>query len=176
MLTFWVEDIMSKTNRIIPGYYEYPLIFFKFLTLFFKFGRNGFFSIILNLNILTKKQKFLVNALKIILEKKFLNFDFVKDLAKLGPGFVKLGQALSTRPDIFGTHVTNKLIFLQDDLDPFSSDVAINIIEKAVDKIPEDLEDKIKVFVIGILKKAAAKSGNKVDDQLVEALEKALLE
>ena len=30
--------------------------------------------------------------------------------------------------------------------------------------------------IIGILKKAAAKSGNKVDDQLVEALEKALLE
>ena len=53
--------------------------------------------------------------------------------------------------------------------------IAINVINKAVDKIPEDLEDKLKQFVIGILKKAAAKSGNKVDDQLVEALEKALL-
>ena len=54
--------------------------------------------------------------------------------------------------------------------------IAINIIDKAVDKIPEDLEDKLKAFVIGLLKKAATKSGNKVDDQLVEALEKALLE
>ena len=54
--------------------------------------------------------------------------------------------------------------------------IAINIIDKAVDKIPEDLEETLKKFVIGILKKAAAKSGNKVDDQLVEALEKALLE
>ena len=53
--------------------------------------------------------------------------------------------------------------------------IAINIIDKAVDKIPEDLEEKIKVFVIALLKKAAAKSGNKVDDKLVEALEKALL-
>ena len=53
--------------------------------------------------------------------------------------------------------------------------IAINIIDKAVDKIPEDLEEKIKVFVIGLLKKAAAKSGNKVDDKLVETLEKALL-
>ena len=52
---------------------------------------------------------------------------------------------------------------------------AIKIIDAAVDKIPEDLEDKLKEFVIGLLKKAAAKSGNKVDDQLVEALEKALL-
>ena len=54
--------------------------------------------------------------------------------------------------------------------------IAINIIDKAVDKIPEDLEGKIKEFVIGLLKKAAAKSGNKVDYQLVAALEKALLE
>ena len=54
--------------------------------------------------------------------------------------------------------------------------IAINVINKAVDKIPEDLEETLKKFVIGILKKAAAKSGNKVDDQLVEALEKAMLE
>ena len=53
---------------------------------------------------------------------------------------------------------------------------AIKIIDAAVDKIPEDLEDKLKELVIGLLKKAAAKSGNKVDDQLVAALEKALLE
>ena len=53
--------------------------------------------------------------------------------------------------------------------------IAINVINKAVDKIPEDLEETLKKFVIGILKKAAAKSGNKVDDELVTALEKALL-
>tara|TARA_B100001057_G_C22815714_1_gene937345 strand:+ start:1827 stop:2015 length:189 start_codon:yes stop_codon:yes gene_type:complete len=54
--------------------------------------------------------------------------------------------------------------------------IAINVINKAVDKIPEDLEEKLKVFLIELLKKAAAKSGNKVDDQLVDALEKALLD
>ena len=53
--------------------------------------------------------------------------------------------------------------------------IAINVINKAVDKIPEDLETKLKEFVIGLLKKAAAKYGNKVDDELVAALEKALL-
>ena len=53
--------------------------------------------------------------------------------------------------------------------------IAINVINKPVDKIPEDLETKLKEFVIGLLKKAAAKSGNKVDDELVAALEKALL-
>ena len=47
---------------------------------------------------------------------------------------------------------------------------------KAVDKIPEDLDELLKKFVVSILKQAAAKSGNKVDDLLVAQLEKALFE
>ena len=55
--------------------------------------------------------------------------------------------------------------------------IAINVINKAVDKLPEDLDDLIKKFVISLLKKAAAKTGNKVDDDLLVAqLEKALFE
>ena len=54
--------------------------------------------------------------------------------------------------------------------------IAINIINKAVDKLPEDLDDLIKKFVISLLKKAAAKTGNKVDDLLVAQLEKALFD
>ena len=52
--------------------------------------------------------------------------------------------------------------------------IAINVINKAVDKLPEDIDDLIKKFVISLLKKAAAKTGNKVDDLLVAQLEKAL--
>ena len=58
----------------------------------------------------------------------------------------------------------------------FLMPIAINIIDKAVDKIAEDLDTVIKEFIISLLKKAAAKTGNKVDDQLVAQLEKALLE
>lgn len=54
--------------------------------------------------------------------------------------------------------------------------IAINVINKAVDQIPEDLDDLLKKFVISILKKAAAKTGNKVDDLLVQQLEKALFD
>ena len=54
--------------------------------------------------------------------------------------------------------------------------IAINVINKAVDKLPEDLDDLIKKFVISLLKKAAAKTGNSVDDLLVAQLEKALFE
>ena len=54
--------------------------------------------------------------------------------------------------------------------------IAINVINKAVDKIPEDLDDLLKKFVITLLKKAAAKTGKKVDDLLVAQLEKALFD
>ena len=54
--------------------------------------------------------------------------------------------------------------------------IAINIINKAVDKIPEDLDDVLKKFIVSILKKAVSKTGNKVDDLLVAQLEKALFE
>ena len=54
--------------------------------------------------------------------------------------------------------------------------IAISIINKEVDNIPEDLDSVIKDFLIKLLKKAAAKTGNKVDDELVVALQKALLE
>ena len=54
--------------------------------------------------------------------------------------------------------------------------IAINVINKAVDKLPEDLDDLLKKFVISLLKKAAAKTGNKVDDLLVQQLEKALFD
>ena len=52
--------------------------------------------------------------------------------------------------------------------------IAINVINKAVDKIPEDLDELLKKFVVALLKKAASKTGNKVDDKLVGELEKAL--
>ena len=54
--------------------------------------------------------------------------------------------------------------------------IAINVINKAVDKLPEDLDDLLKKFVVSLLKKAASKTGNKVDDLLVAQLEKALFE
>ena len=58
----------------------------------------------------------------------------------------------------------------------FFMPIAISIINKAVDKIPDDLDSVIKDFLIKLLKKAAAKTGNKVDDELVNALQKALLD
>ena len=52
-------------------------------------------------------------------------------LEELGPIFVKLGQALSTRPDILPPDIATELCKLQDAVPPFPSEQALAIIEKA---------------------------------------------
>ena len=50
-------------------------------------------------------------------------------LCRLGPAFVKIGQALSSRPDILPPSYTAELEKLQDRIPPFSTDEAMRVIE-----------------------------------------------
>ncbi|WP_144865485.1 ABC1 kinase family protein [Hyella patelloides] len=52
-----------------------------------------------------------------------------KILTNLGPTFIKVGQALSTRPDLIRKDFLAELIKLQDQLPPFDNQTAFNIIE-----------------------------------------------
>ena len=51
-------------------------------------------------------------------------------LEEAGPIFIKFGQLLSTRPDIIPTEIAKSLHKLQDDLPPFPTNQAKEIIEK----------------------------------------------
>ena len=51
-------------------------------------------------------------------------------IQKMGTTFIKLGQFLSTRPDIIGNEIAKKLENLQDKLPSFSTDKAKKIIQK----------------------------------------------
>jgi ubiquinone biosynthesis protein len=62
-----------------------------------------------------------------------------KALEELGPTFIKLGQALSTRPDLVGEQVAEDLSDLQDRLPPFPAEQARAIIEAELGKPIEDL-------------------------------------
>jgi ubiquinone biosynthesis protein len=55
-------------------------------------------------------------------------------LTALGPTFIKLGQALSTRSDLVGEQVAADLAQLQDKLPPFPGDEAVAIIEAQLGK------------------------------------------
>lgn len=50
-------------------------------------------------------------------------------LTRMGPTFIKIGQALSTRPDLIRKDFLKELVKLQDQLPPFSSAIAFQIIE-----------------------------------------------
>lgn len=60
-------------------------------------------------------------------------------LTALGPAFVKIGQALSVRPDLVGDEIAEDLRGLQDRLPPFPGDEARAVIEDELGKPVEDL-------------------------------------
>ncbi|MEL6138710.1 MAG: AarF/ABC1/UbiB kinase family protein [Cyanobacteria bacterium J06628_6] len=60
-------------------------------------------------------------------------------LTKLGPAYIKIGQALSTRPDLISPIYMAELVKLQDQLPAFSNDIAFRFIEEELGAHPEDI-------------------------------------
>ena len=60
-------------------------------------------------------------------------------LTNLGPTFIKVGQALSTRPDLIRKDFLDELIKLQDQLPPFDSAIAYERIRTELDAPIEDI-------------------------------------
>lgn len=58
----------------------------------------------------------------------------IKTLLNLGPTFIKIGQALSTRGDILPLEYVEELAMLQDNVPAFSSSEAIAVIETSLGK------------------------------------------
>lgn len=64
-------------------------------------------------------------------------------LTDLGPTFIKVGQALSTRPDLVKQHFLDELIKLQDQLPAFDNAIALAIIEQQLDRDIADIYQEI---------------------------------
>ena len=60
-------------------------------------------------------------------------------LEELGPIFIKFGQLMSTRRDMLAEDIAQELARLQDDVPPFSTEIAKNIIEKSLGNKLEDI-------------------------------------
>jgi ubiquinone biosynthesis protein len=63
-------------------------------------------------------------------------------LEELGPIFVKLGQAMSTRRDLLPRDIADELAKLQDTVPPFPADEAIAIIERAYGKPVDEVFER----------------------------------
>lgn len=66
-------------------------------------------------------------------------------LTRLGPTFVKVGQALSTRPDLIRQDFLNELVKLQDQLPPFDSALAYRIISSELGASISDLFSELSL-------------------------------
>jgi ubiquinone biosynthesis protein len=60
-------------------------------------------------------------------------------LEDLGPIFIKFGQLLSTRRDLFPEDISDELSLLQDKVNPFDSSISITKIESAFNKSIDDI-------------------------------------
>ena len=88
-------------------------------------------------------------------------------IEQLGPTFIKLGQALSTRSDLIGEEIADDLGGLRDNLPPFPTTIARKTIEdefgKKIDDLFSEFDDKpIAAASIAQVHKATTKGGKKV--------------
>ncbi|MGB0561975.1 MAG: ABC1 kinase family protein [Spirulinaceae cyanobacterium] len=88
-------------------------------------------------------------------------------LTQLGPTFIKVGQALSTRPDLIQQSFLDELIKLQDRLPPFETAIAFAIIERELDRPLEDAyreisPEPVAAASLGQVYKAMLHSGDRV--------------
>ena len=84
-------------------------------------------------------------------------------LVKLGPAFVKAGQALSTRPDIIPAVLLEELSELQDQLPGFDGNKAMELIEEDLNKKIDEIfltidKDPISAASLGQVHKAVLKN------------------
>jgi ubiquinone biosynthesis protein len=86
---------------------------------------------------------------------------------ELGPTYIKLGQVLSTRPDLAPTEYVNELAKLQDEVPPFSFDEVKAVVEAEFGRISEEVFDALEEHPlasasIGQVHKARLKDGDAV--------------
>jgi ubiquinone biosynthesis protein len=88
-------------------------------------------------------------------------------LQELGPTFIKLGQTLSTRPDLVGRKIANEFTKLQDDNPPVEFDVIRRVVERELGSPIEQIFSSFDIeplgsASIGQVHSAVLKSGENV--------------
>ena len=109
------------------------MLIFRLPVVAWHLSRGGIFGHLAELSLFPLWLRQLMRALNRIIAKRNPErpgIALAAALSALGPGFIKFGQALSTRADLMGADVARDLATLQDQLPPFSGDVAKRILER----------------------------------------------
>ncbi len=88
-------------------------------------------------------------------------------LTELGPAFIKIGQAMSTRPDLVPPVFLEELSKLQDQIPPFPNEIAFQFIREELGQDPSDIYAEISpkpiaAASLGQVYKATLKTGQQV--------------
>ena len=161
---------MNIKNKLKSSIWKTPFFFIKSILVFIKLTRAGALILILNIEIIPKKLKFILRTFNFIIYKnddEEIGSKLLKCLVELGPGYIKFGQALSTRLDLLGPEVTKHLKNLQDNIKPFSSLIAKEIIENETKLLINDIfmsfnETPIAAASVAQVHKGILKNGEKV--------------
>jgi ubiquinone biosynthesis protein len=128
--------ILSRTYRHLNRYRQILAVLFKY----------GFGDIIE----LLKIEQYIEIGLQMISKKRRARLEKLTRaqrarmvLEELGPTYVKLGQMLSTRPDLIPKDFAQELTKLQDEVPPFLFAEATPIFEKELGKSPHDIFESI---------------------------------
>ena len=110
---------------------------------------------------------FLLNPFKFSKKNRSSGERLAEALEKAGPVFIKFGQILSTRPDLLDEEIVSALKKFQNDLEPFETKVAKEIIEldlgKTINEIFVEFNDKpLAAASIAQVHEAKLKTGEKV--------------
>lgn len=135
MLSIRKIGAIGRTYRHLNRYRQ-------ILTIFFKYGFGDLVELL-------KIEQYIEVGLQLISKKRrgridrFSRAERVRmALEELGPTYIKLGQVLSTRPDLIPVDFINELSKLQDDVPPCSYDEMRGVIASEFGRQPAELFDR----------------------------------
>ena len=161
---------MQIKQRLEYPIWKTPYFCVLGLFVFFKLVRAGTLTLLIDKPFINKKLNLTLKFLNLLIysgNKDEIGKKLLRCLINLGPGYIKFGQALSTRPDLVDKKTCEYLKKLQDDMEPFSSSIAKNIIEKenhdSIDNIFSSFNEKpIANASVAQVHTAILKSGDTV--------------
>ncbi|MCK4389775.1 MAG: AarF/ABC1/UbiB kinase family protein [Desulfobacterales bacterium] len=160
MLSIRKIGVIGRTYRHLQRYRQ-------ILTVLFKYGFGDLVDIL-------KIEQYLEIGLQMISRKRREQVERLTRservrmaLEELGPTFIKLGQVLSTRPDLIPVEFVEELSKLQDDVPPFPYAEVEQIIESELGMPPGDIfqhfeETPLAAASIGQVHRAQLKDGEEV--------------
>ena len=155
--TLSVHQSLSYNAKAIASHYRFRFwqVIWRAIAVIWLFGN---FFLHLYWDKLTNREK--INQPKRARELR-------KIITRLGPTYIKVGQALSTRPDLIRKDFLDELTKLQDQLPAFDNRIAFNIIEsglgRSIDEVYREFSpNPIAAASLGQVYKAVLHTGETV--------------